>query len=100
VARKKKHALPSPVPGAAEIEHACRTGPAQIEDLIARLQTIAAAAPGVHVVMSKDGEGNDFSPLFQITLGVYRARDSWHGDVGEPAPGGTDVNAVVLWPMS
>jgi hypothetical protein len=99
MARKKKQALPSPTPGAAEVRRACRTGPAQIEDLIARLQTLAAAAPGVHVIMSKDAEGNDFSPLFQLTLGVYRARDSWHGDVVEPAEGEA-VNAVVLWPMS
>jgi hypothetical protein len=60
--RKKKHALPAPTPGAAEVRHACRTSPAQIEDLIARLQTLAAVAPGVHVVLSKDAEGNDFSP--------------------------------------
>jgi len=99
MARKKKLAAPTP-PGAAEVERACRAAPAVIEDLIARLQTLAAVAPGVHVILSKDGEGNDFSPLFQLSLGVYRARDSWHGDVGDPQEGGDAVNAVVLWPMS
>src|SRR5579862_2375574 len=98
MARKKSAA---PTPSAAEVEHACRAAPAVIEDLIARLQALAAVAPGVHVVLSKDSEGNDFSPLFQVSLGVYRARDSWRGEVDDLPEGQVGgANAVVLWPMS
>ena len=99
MARKKK--LAAPTPSAAEVERACRAAPAMIEDLIARLQALAAAAPGAHVILSKDSEGNDFSPLFRLTLGVYRPHDSWRGEVDDlPEGQGAGANAVVLWPMS
>jgi hypothetical protein len=34
------------------------------------------------VVMSKDSEGNNYSPLCDIWEGSYKAESSWSGEVG------------------
>ena len=34
------------------------------------------------VIMSKDGEGNGFSPLSDIEEGSYKAETTWYGEVG------------------
>lgn len=66
------------------------------------------------VVMSKDSEGNGFSPLNDIGPGAYRAESTWSGEVGleklTPALkkkgfGPEDVihdgqKALVLWPTN
>lgn len=66
------------------------------------------------VVMAKDGEGNDFSPLDELEGAMYRAETTWRGehymteeqrqaqrrpdDYGE-APEDA-VLAVFLWPVN
>lgn len=51
------------------------------------------------VVMSKDSEGNDFSPLYEATSGVYRAESTWGGGFND---GDDDypANAVCFWPVN
>ena len=34
------------------------------------------------VIIAKDSEGNNFSPLCDIEEGKYLAKNSWSGDVG------------------
>lgn len=68
------------------------------------------------VVMSKDAEGNDFSPLYDARTAAYRAETTWSGEIGlEPsdldaearAQGYSEddvkhdgVPALVLWPTN
>ena len=58
------------------------------------------------VVISKDGEGNRFSPLAEndpISTGQYRAETTWTGEFYDPAEWGDDptaVRAICLWPIS
>lgn len=66
------------------------------------------------VVMSKDGEGNGFSPLAEVETAMYEATTTWMGErylsdedreeTGEPdeyseAPESA-VPAVFLWPTN
>jgi hypothetical protein len=74
--------------------------PATIEDLIKRLRAFAKLAPRSPVVLSKDGEGNEFSPLIRVCLGMYEPRDDYVGDLREPNENCRGVLAVVLWPIS
>jgi hypothetical protein len=58
--------------------------------------------PGRLVVMAKDAEGNDYSPLYAACLGIYRPHNTWSGDVLEEddtADDG-DVPCVVLCPVN
>ncbi len=34
------------------------------------------------VVMAKDAEGNNYSPLSSFWTGAYQAETTWYGDVG------------------
>ena len=51
----------------------------KVKELIEQLQE---CAPDAEVVMAKDGEGNNYSPLAGYWEGMYRAESTWHGDVG------------------
>ena len=56
------------------------------------------------IVMSKDGEGNDFSPLAEAEPNrAYRAESTWSGyladDEDDPEPEGAE-RVVVLWPTN
>lgn len=48
----------------------------KIEKLIKRLQELD---PETEVVMSKDAEGNEFSPLCDFSDGFYISDNSWSG---------------------
>jgi len=48
-----------------------------VKDLIVELQK---HDPEIVVVMSKDGEGNDFSPLSDLSPGFYEAESTWSGE--------------------
>lgn len=56
------------------------------------------------VVLAKDAEGNDFSPLSDWGEGYYTARSTWGGNVcnlNEPEERGENaVHALVLWPVN
>lgn len=67
-----------------------------VKDLIAELQHLP---PGAVVVMSKDGEGNGYSPLSSAYLGSYVAETTWSGEWDdEMLLRGTP--AVCLWPVN
>lgn len=65
------------------------------------------------VVMSKDGEGNNFSPFAEIGRSAYKPDSTWSGEVGlekltdelkAEGYGEEDVvdgvPALVLWPVN
>lgn len=58
------------------------------------------------VVLSKDGEGNGFSPLSNHSAEHYRAENTYSGelrdseyDEAEDGPDGA-IRAIVLWPAN
>lgn len=64
----------------------------KIKELIEILEHL----PGDHeVVMSRDSEGNGFSPLYECDVAKYVPDSTWSGElaVGEP-------NAVILRPVN
>lgn len=59
----------------------------------------------VLVIMSKDGEGNGYSPLADTNLGqyLYEADTTWSGDLIDVDEADADTEAVpcvVLWPTN
>jgi hypothetical protein len=63
------------------------------------------------VVLSSDGEGNNFSPLAEYGEGVYFPDTTWSGEfldpkedadyISECKENGDDlVDAIVLWPIN
>ena len=50
-----------------------------VEELIEHLEK---QDPGRIVVMSKDGEGNGFSPLDRFSTHAYEAETTWSGEIG------------------
>jgi hypothetical protein len=82
-----------------------------VKDLIAELQD---HDPDRVVIISKDAEGNGYSPLSCALTGAYRAETTWRGEVGlesldedDIASGYTEedvlkggVPALVLVPIS
>ena len=59
------------------------------------------------VVLSKDGEGNSFSPLDGYSISLYEANNTWNGTVyskdedPEDLPGEENLEGVlVLWPTN
>ena len=49
------------------------------------------------VVMSKDGEGNSFSPLAALQPGMYREATAWSGTFHQDHTG---RQATCLWPAN
>lgn len=81
-----------------------------VSDLIKLLET---EDPARLVVMSKDGEGNNFSPFHGHSVGVYKADSTWSGEIGiekitpaleKQGYSEEDVvegeRALVLWPTN
>jgi hypothetical protein len=84
-----------------------------VEQLIAQLQAFEGHRL---VVMAKDSEGNDFSPLDEVygKNQAYRAESTWSGDArfetltpelanqgyGEEDVISDGVPAIVLWPTN
>lgn len=82
----------------------------RISDVIRELQEVLDTHGDVYVVMSKDGEGNDFSPYADLCHGEYDPETTWWGEwtshyyFDEPGWSGEveehAVNAVCLWPTN
>lgn len=71
--------------------------------LIEKLQALPADAI---VVQSKDGEGNGFSPVADLTIGVYQEETTWRGeftddedDMPSMIENGASA-AVCVWPTN
>lgn len=74
-----------------------------IKDLIAELQKLPA---DLQVILSKDAEGNGFSPLPTnfYSLGEYTPESTWSGEFQDTADPEDreplNINAVCLWPTN
>lgn len=66
-----------------------------VEELIEELKKMPS---GALVVMSKDAEGNDYSPLTEVDgEGTYTADTTWSGEFEHYGQG---KPAVCLWPVN
>ena len=60
------------------------------------------------IIISSDGEGNNFSPLETISIGYYISETAWNGDFVdlEEVAEEKDINltdavsAITFWPMN
>lgn len=55
--------------------------------------------PSLSVIMSKDAEGNNFSPVYEAEQAFYLAETTWYGECHEDADNG-GVPALFLWPVN
>lgn len=71
----------------------------KVKKLIAILSKLD---PEFDVVMSKDGEGNNFSPLSDTGTALYKPDTTWSGEIitTDELEGDEELNAVVLWPTN
>lgn len=66
-------------------------------------------SPDALIVLSKDAEGNGFSPCSSLGIGVYESHSTWSGEFYDDAyleeetefpPAADSVPAVSLWPTN
>ena len=73
----------------------------KVKELIELLQ---AKNPEFEVIMSKDGEGNGYSPLSNLSDEMYQADSTWSGEVVCKEDCEEDfeyeANAIVLRPTN
>lgn len=69
-----------------------------VRDVIEQLSGVANL--DAEVVMSRDAEGNGFSPLEQMTIGWYVAETTWSGEFSDEEEGEGTEAAVCLWPVN
>lgn len=67
-----------------------------VSQLIEQLQKLQQ---DLQVVISKDGEGNSYSPLSNITVCKYEATTPWYGEVIDFQESQIN-NAIVLYPVN
>jgi hypothetical protein len=80
-------------------------GKMKVKELIELLSTVDK---NLEVILSKDGEGNGYSPFSDHTTGFYQAYNTWSGefagsrDIAEEPEEyeDYDVPAIVLWPVN
>lgn len=83
-----------------------------VRDLIAHLSGMVRedeAVAGLRVIIAKDAEGNEFSPMPEhvekrpcITWDAYEMRlSAWSGEISSPEndENGELERVIVLWPM-
>lgn len=72
-----------------------------VAELIAELQKLP---PNNIVVQAKDGEGNNFSPFAEVTVGLYAAETARSGEYWTPENEDDEDDeadsAVCLWPTN
>jgi hypothetical protein len=74
----------------------------KVKELIEQLKLMPQDS---EVVMSKDGEGNNFSPFAEMTKCLYEPENTWSGELVDEEeldeePSETCLRAVCLWPVS
>ena len=69
----------------------------KVKQLIKELQKLPADAV---VVLSSDGEGNQYSPLADVGEYKYVEQNSWCGDIYPTDEEEGGVDAVVFWPTN
>lgn len=53
----------------------------KVKDLHEILSELLEVDPEMEIIMSKDSEGNTFSPFADWSAGIYVAETSWYGSV-------------------
>lgn len=71
----------------------------ELKKVLEELTKSYLGAEDWEVVMSKDGEGNSFSPLYEFSTVEYTPENSWSGEIDEPLEE-DDFNAICLWPTN
>ena len=60
--------------------------------------------PDLQVILSKDAEGNTFSPFCEASQEVYEPSSTWSGDIRsydtDEEKEQDTKNALVLWPIN
>jgi hypothetical protein len=73
----------------------------KVQELIAILQELN---PGSEVVMSKDAEGNEYSPCANYGEAMYDPETTWYGTIYTPGDDDyipeTAIKYVILWPTN
>jgi hypothetical protein len=75
----------------------------KVKDLIEKLQ---ALPPELIVVQSRDAEGNSFSPVAEVTEGVYVEETTYSGEFSDNDEDVLDYTdrggegAICLWPTN
>ncbi len=70
----------------------------QVKELIELLQ---AQDPERQVILSKDTEGNGFSPAAnEYSVGWYEPETAWSGEFNENLYDENSTPALVLWPVN
>lgn len=67
------------------------------------MEILADLNPEHEVVLSRDGEGNGFSPLSAYGVGQYVPESTWSGELRSAENKECkkkDLNAIVLWPAN
>ncbi len=74
----------------------------KVKELLQILKNLEAASPETleyEVVMSRDAEGNGYSPLYNTALVRYEKDNSWGGEVSGWDED-VEMNAFCLWPSN
>lgn len=70
------------------------------------MELLSAENPRAEVVLSKDGEGNSFSPACDYSVGFYVPESTWCGEFypekysDEMDEDDKKIPALVLWPTN
>jgi hypothetical protein len=75
----------------------------KVKELIQTLKELVEAYPEseeYEIVMSKDAEGNGYSPLYETCLAEYVPESSWSGDIVGSDEDDCHLNSLCLWPTN
>lgn len=79
------------------------------------MEFLSSVDPNSEVIMSGDSEGNNYSPLSNVELAIYKPLNSWRGEVFTLEYGAEDhcleedewqemldtlPRSIVLWPVN
>ena len=71
------------------------------------IEVLSGLNPEHEVILSRDSEGNSFSPASSYDLGRYTPESTWSGEwkssaqsVKEGGCAKKGINAVLLWPVN
>lgn len=68
----------------------------KVRDLIKELEKVN---PDLDVVLSKDSEGNCYSPIAHADVGQYEPESTWSGEWNQECSA-SDINSVCLFPVN
>lgn len=69
----------------------------KVKELISELQKLD---PEAEVVLSKDSEGNNFSPAADFSIGKYCPENTYSGEFVSEDNESDSIKAVCIWPTN